>query len=314
MLRKHELGMVVLALFVQNAWASDNSVYMDQAGDNSSITITQDGAGNRVRGILLNGNEGHNNDYSVLEGNHQTILIHQVGQNNILSMGLKTSVGANGQGINLTYIVTHGNNTGYINSNNAGAASSQGNTVTINQSGGSALTNLNLLGADNTLSVTSAGGANNEFRATINADQTTTTINQTGGGGNETTLNLTGDRAQININTLGANNITNLTQSASNITGAEVIIDIAGSGNNTTITQSSLFDHYAKLDLKAGSNDNTITINQSGGSNQGNKVILELQPGSSNNTLSITQQGTIDNLSNVKLSGNQNSVTILQKN
>ena len=35
--------------------ATDNSIYIDQAGDNSTITMTQDGAGNRVKGILSNG-------------------------------------------------------------------------------------------------------------------------------------------------------------------------------------------------------------------------------------------------------------------
>ena len=33
------------------SWAVDNSVYIDQAGDDSTITMTQDGAGNKVKGI-----------------------------------------------------------------------------------------------------------------------------------------------------------------------------------------------------------------------------------------------------------------------
>ena len=43
----------ILALTVMSlsGYAADNSIYIDQAGDNSTITITQDGAGNTVRGL-----------------------------------------------------------------------------------------------------------------------------------------------------------------------------------------------------------------------------------------------------------------------
>ena len=44
------------------SWATDNSVYIDQAGDNSTITMTQDGSGNRIKGILSNGTSGANTD------------------------------------------------------------------------------------------------------------------------------------------------------------------------------------------------------------------------------------------------------------
>ena len=46
-----KLWTVMLALFVTTAFAADNSIYIDQSGDNSTIDITQTGAGNVVRGI-----------------------------------------------------------------------------------------------------------------------------------------------------------------------------------------------------------------------------------------------------------------------
>ena len=46
-----KLWTVVLALFATTAFAADNSIYIDQSGDNSTIDITQTGAGNVVRVI-----------------------------------------------------------------------------------------------------------------------------------------------------------------------------------------------------------------------------------------------------------------------
>ena len=307
------MAFVASAMFWGSGYAADNSVYIDQAGDNSTIAVTQDGSGNRIKGILANGTAGATTDHSVLAGDNQTVTIQQVGQNNVLSLGLKTAIGANGKGIDLTYIAINGGNTAYINSNNAGTGQSQGNTVNINQSGGSALTNLNLLGNDNNLNVTTTGGANNKFTAAINANQTVTTVNQSGGGGNETTLNMTGNDAQVSITTVGASNITNLTQSAAGAAGAQVLIDIIGSGNTTNVTQSGAFDHYADIKLRSGSNDNTIGLIQSGGAGSGHSTTLELLANSTNNTISITQQGAVSNLSNIKISGSHNSYTVLQK-
>ena len=46
-----KLWTVMLALFTSVAFGADNSIYIDQSGDNSTIDITQTGAGNVVRGI-----------------------------------------------------------------------------------------------------------------------------------------------------------------------------------------------------------------------------------------------------------------------
>ena len=42
---------IVLALYAGVALAADNSIYIDQTGSDSTIDITQTGAGNVVRGI-----------------------------------------------------------------------------------------------------------------------------------------------------------------------------------------------------------------------------------------------------------------------
>lgn len=312
------LTILVLSGMSTLGMAADNSIYIDQSGDNSTITMTQDGAGNRVKGILLNGTAGGTTEPAKLIGNAQTINIEQTGANNVLALGVNSTQGGTVQGnsnigVNLNYQVTGGGNTGYININNTGTGTASGNVVSIIQDGGATAT-LNMTGTSNQLTVNTAGGAGNIFTGTINADETITNISQTGGGGNETTLEMTGNKGQVSITTVGAGNITNINQSASGVTGAQIILDIAGSGNNTNITQSGGFDHYANIKLNNGSNDNTITLAQSGGAGTGHSTVLELLAGSSNNTVGITQQGSVANLSNIRMNGSYNTLTVLQKN
>ena len=47
------MAFVASAMFWGSGYAADNSVYIDQTGDNSTITMTQDGSGNR--GVTLGG-------------------------------------------------------------------------------------------------------------------------------------------------------------------------------------------------------------------------------------------------------------------
>ena len=56
------MAFVASAMFWGSGWAADNNIYVDQAGDNSTITIRQDGSGNKVKGILINGNAGGTTD------------------------------------------------------------------------------------------------------------------------------------------------------------------------------------------------------------------------------------------------------------
>lgn len=305
------MAFVISAMFWGSGYAADNSIYLDQAGDNSTVTLTQDGSGNKVKGII-NGAPGNTNDPAVLNGNNQTVTVNQVGQNNVLSLGLQTTV-SNGIGINLNYSAINGGNVAIINSNNDGTGTSAGNVVSFTHSGGGAITNLDLLGTENTLTVVTSGGANNKFTGTINANNTNVTVNQTLGGGNETTLNLTGNNGQVSLTTAGALNITNITQSGGGANGVNAVIDIAGSSNSTTVTQAGAYDHYAYVKLNSGSDGNIIGISQSGGSGSGHSASIELAAGSLTNTISVTQQGTVSNLVNMKVSGSSNSYTILQK-
>ena len=74
----------LVAGFPATSWAVDNSIYIDQAGDNANIAITQDGAGNRVKGIVLNA-PGQTNDPAKIYGDGIQVNISQIGAGNVLA-------------------------------------------------------------------------------------------------------------------------------------------------------------------------------------------------------------------------------------
>lgn len=309
------MAFIASAMFWGSGQAADNSIYIDQSGDNSTITMTQDGSGNKVKGILINGTAGGTTDPAKLTGDAQTVNIEQTGATNVLSLGINSTQGGTvsgyaNVGVNLNYQVSGGGNTGYININNNGLGTAEGNVVSIVQSGGGAASTLNMTGTSNQLTVTQSGGANNSFTGTINADETVALISNTGGGGNSTTVDMTGNKGQVTVTTVGATNTTNITQSAYGTTGAQVIVDITGSGNDTTITQSGLYDHYAKLTVVGSGND--FTLAQSGGAGTGHHITMNVT--GSTNTMSVTQQGSVSSLANMSVAGSSNTYTILQKN
>ena len=305
-----KLLTVALLSISATSWSADNSVYIDQAGDTSNITVTQDGAGNKMNGILTTGVASTNpQDPAKMVGNVQNITIEQTGPNNKLSLGVNTTVGTNGKGIDITYKVDTGSNIGYINSNNNGTGVSAGNIIDIIQLGGTADARVIMLGNTNSLTVRSSGGGGNKIDSTINADNVVASVNQSGGGGNETTLNLTGDKGQVDLVSVGATNITSVTQSGGGTNGNYVKIDLNGSGNQTDITQSGVNDNY--VDYKAVGSSNITEIIQSGGLSTGQYAKLDIA--GSNNDVKITQQGSVDNLSNIKILGSNNVYRILQK-
>jgi hypothetical protein len=292
------------------SWATDNSVYIDQAGDNSTITMTQDGAGNRVKGILTNGTAGGNTDPAKLVGNNQTVTINQVGPNNMLTLGANSTIGTNGKGIDINYSVDVGGNVGFINSNNNGQGVSAGSLIDIIQLGGNAIATISMLGNTNSLTVRSSGGGGNSIIANIDADNVTAVVDQTLGGGNDTTLNLTGNKGTVNITSTGATNISNVTQSGGGVMGNDVKIVLDGQGNQTTVSQAGVNDNV--VDYKVLGSNNIASIVQSGGLTIGQYAKVDIA--GSSNDVGITQQGSVDNAANIKITGSFNTYRILQKN
>jgi hypothetical protein len=305
-----KLLTVILLSVSTISWATDNSIYIDQAGDNSTITMTQDGAGNRVKGILTNGTAGANTDPSKLVGNNQTVTVNQAGPNNVLTLGANSTVGTNGKGIDINYQVDVGGNIGFINSNNNGQGVSAGNLIDIIQLGGNAVATISMLGNTNSLTVRSSGGGGNSIDAIIDADNVTAVVDQTLGGSNDTTLNLTGNKGTVNITSTGAANITGVTQSGGGTNGNDVKIVLDGQGNQTTVSQAGVNDNV--VDYKVLGSNNIASIVQSGGLTIGQYAKVDIT--GSSNDVGITQQGSVDNAANIKITGSFNTYRILQKN
>jgi hypothetical protein len=249
---------LLLIGFASAALAADNSIYIDQSGDNATINVTQDGAGNVVRGIQGIGSS--NTTPSTIYGDNNQVTINHIGSGNTLSLGIKTTTGNGMTNPTVIYGVTGNNATAVINSNNAGTGVSESNYISINQTGNTANANINMLGSGNSLTAVTAGGANNSLIATVNANSTLTTISQTGGGGNATTLNLTGDKGTVDITTVGASNTTGITQSGGATNGHSVKLDYNGSGNTTSITQSGT-SADSIVNIKSVGSTNTFTVN-----------------------------------------------------
>ena len=254
---------VSLVLFANIAFAADNSVYIDQSGSDSTIDITQTGAGNAVRG-LQSGSGSDNTVRAKMYGSDSLVDIRQIGGDNTLNLGFDVTK-ATGQtyGIDLTYYVTGNNGTATINVNGAGAATAASNMIDIRQTGNSASTNVTMTGSKNSLTATTAGGASNSLTATINADETTNNIAVSGGGGNSVNLNLTSNKADNSITMVGASNSVSLTQSGvAGTNGHAFTYNVTGSNNSMTAVQSGTIDTTVNvLSVGSGNTWNITTGN-----------------------------------------------------
>ena len=254
-----KLWAVMLALFATTAFAADNSIYIDQSGDNSTIDVTQTGAGNVVRGIQGVGSS--NSTPAKIYGDNNAVDIRQIGSTNTLNLGVNTST-ATGRsyGIDLTYYVTGNSGTATINSNNDGTGTSGSNFIDVRQTGNSAGLNLNVLGSKNDFTAVTSGGSNNSIVATINADSTVNNISMTGGGSNTLTETITSNKATNNITTVGASNGITLTQSGTAGTnGHAFTLDLTGSSNTFNVTQGGTIDTTVNLKGVGSGNTRNIT-------------------------------------------------------
>lgn len=243
---------VSLALLANVAFAADNSIYIDQSGSDSTIDITQTGAGNVVRG--LQGAGTSNTTPAKMTGSDAFVDIRQVGSDNTLNLGFDvTKATGEAKGIDLKYYVTGNNGTATINVNNSGTATAASNNIDVRQTGNSAGLNLSMTGEKNNFTAVTSGGASNSVVSTINANNTTNNISMTGGGNNTLTQTITSNKATNNITTVGASNGITLTQSGvAGTNGHAFTIDLTGSSNTFNVIQSGTIDTTVNV-LSSGS-------------------------------------------------------------
>ena len=258
--------ILILAAMPGLGFAVDNSIYIDQTGDNATITMTQDGANNQIKGVgtanydattkSIQGTNGLKTDSATIYGDNNNVTVSQIGAGNTLSLGIDSTV-VSGVGVNLTYYTSGASNTGFININAGGTGIAANTVANISQTGGGNSAMINLTGTGNTLNATQTGGSG-ILGIRANADSTTQTIATSGGTNNKVYTDLTGDKGTVNILAIGASNTITATQSGGGVNGHNVGIDLSGSSNTVTTSQSGTID--TTIGLKSVGSGNTFSI------------------------------------------------------
>lgn len=263
------LTILVLSAMTTLGMAADNSIYIDQSGDFTNVTINQDGAGNQVRGLSA----VQSNDPTapaIIRGDGVNVNVNQTGSNNKMNLGIDATMGTSAS-VNFTYsTVNSGNISG---SNNiatfqlgSSSARASDTVVSVTQLNGGNLANVSIFGSDNQLTATQSGGSATLI-STVNASGTRQSITTSGGTGNSVTTNLTGNNGNVNVLVAGATNTISITQDGvGGSTGHQAILDINGTGNSVTLAQSGSANANV-FNLKVGSagsaaNTNTYNITQ----------------------------------------------------
>lgn len=258
---KSKLIAVAMALLMSiSVFAADNSIYIDQSGDNTNVTMTQDGAGNIVRGIQGVGSS--NTTPAKIVGNDNTVSIQQIGSGNRLDFGINTTIAnaAQQNGNVFNYRVTGNNGIAIINSNNDGQGTSASNYVDIDQTGNNSYTNINILGTNNKIVGVTDGGSNNSITSVISGESNVQNISMTGGGANQISTTQAGNAGNIDLTSVGAGNHYTIAQSGGSTNGHSAVVDINGSSNTVNITQQGTAGD-STINLKSVGTGNTFTLN-----------------------------------------------------
>ena len=251
------LGAIFLGLAL-TVYGADNSIYIDQAGDSSSITIFQDGGGNQVYDV---GAGATNTTAATLTGDSQTVDIRQVGAGNVLKLGANSTV-LTGVGIDLTYYITGSNSVASIDFNDDGQGTLANLVFDVRQTGSYNDLFADLLGSNNSVTATATGGDYNDFSFTINADDVTVNAAISGGGGSSLTTNLTSDSGSVDVTAVGASNTFSITQAGlGGTSGHGITLDVTGSSNSFTTSQSGSID--TTIDITSVGSSNTWSITTS---------------------------------------------------
>jgi hypothetical protein len=220
---KFKSMMFILAMLSSSlafAQSTTNSIFIEQVGDNSTITIVQKGQNNRI---------GSEQNRLMLDGNGQIINTTQEGNNNLIQGSIiqadnvSTDTTVTGDSNTITY--DRGDAASVAASTETVAVTGSSNTLTFNQGTAASAT-----GATQTIAVT---GDTNTLTSTINADDVANTKTIAGDGNTITTVqNGTAGKNIEMILTGNTNTVTVNQQSTTNVD----TLKINSTGSNGTIT------------------------------------------------------------------------------
>jgi hypothetical protein len=175
-----------------------NEVYVEQVGSSSTVTITQEGADNRI---------GTSQNPAYIGSGSNNVTIDQIGSNNTLDMVV------NGAGTNVTVSTTGSNNIQEIACGTTNSAGCSGSTITQT-----------IVGDTNDVKQNLGAGANHTSNITVTGDTNTVTHTSTATGTTAADITVTG-----NTNTVAVTQSGMLNQS--------VVVNSSGNSNNISIIQ-----------------------------------------------------------------------------
>lgn len=184
--------------------AYGNDVYIEQIGDDTSITIIQDGTSNRL---------GDSATPAYVAGQSNTITSTQTGSGNELDLTI------NGTASTVTVDTTGNANQQTIKCGSSTSSSCSG--ATINQT---------IVGDNNIVTQSFADGANHTSNISVTGDSNIVSHSSDSTGTTGADITVSGGTA------LDPNTVT-VTQTGS--TAQYVKIDTTGNGNNISVTQSN---------------------------------------------------------------------------
>ena len=194
------------------AWAND--VYVEQIGDNSTVSITQTGAGNMVNGNV--GGTGNTDDMALIRGDFNDVTVNQIGTGNTLSILLNNE--SNGTGATVVVSADGNNNNQTIGCGTALSSSCNASIIRSEITGNN----------NNTVQMLSGGTVQSKISINGNWNNVTRTASGVGLHSGEITVSGSG--------VSGAANAVTLTQSGALTKNA--IITSNGSNTNINVTQS----------------------------------------------------------------------------
>lgn len=205
------------------AQSTTNSIYIDQVGDASTITITQKGQNNKI---------GTEQNRFQIGGDAQTMTVTQQGNGNQINGQIvqadNIDYGVTFTGDNNTMTVNHGDSASVAGSTLVLGVTGSSNDVSLTQGDASSSTN-----ADQTITI---GGDQNVYASIINADDVTNVVT------------ISGDQ-----------NTFNMTQNGH--AGKNVTSTVTGNGNTISVSQTSTLN-VDTLNITHTGNGNTIAVSQ----------------------------------------------------
>jgi hypothetical protein len=212
MLKKLLVALAVSGLVSATAWAND--VYIEQIGDNSTVSITQTGAGNLVNGNV--GGTGNTDDMALIRGDLNDVTVNQIGAGNTLSIVLNNE--SKGTGTTVVVSADGSNNNQTIGCGTALSSSCNASIIRSEITGNN----------NNTVQMLSGGAVQSKIAVNGNYNNVTHTASGVGQHSGEITVSGSGSSSLANAVTL--------TQSGALTKNA--IITSNGSNNNVIVTQS----------------------------------------------------------------------------